>query len=53
MLCGLLVACATTTPSQEEQGAVAEMLENLEDECGETRVLALCDSEGCEFFLFP
>jgi hypothetical protein len=50
MLCGLLVACATTRPSQGEQGAVAEKLETLEGECGETSVLALCDSEGCELF---
>ncbi len=50
MLCGLLVACAATRPSQGEQRAFAEGLETLEDECGETRVLALCDSEGCEFF---
>lgn len=50
MLCGLLVACVTTPPSPGEQGAVAERLETLVDECGETRVLALCDSEGCELF---
>lgn len=50
MLCGLLAACATTKLPQEEQGAIAERLETLEDECGETRVLALCDSDGCELF---
>ncbi len=50
LLCCLLVACATTKPLQGEQEAVAARLETLEDECGETRVLALCDSEGCELF---
>lgn len=50
MLCSLMVACATTGPSQGERGTVAERLETLEDECVETRVLALCDSEGCELF---
>ncbi|MBN1210903.1 MAG: hypothetical protein JXB05_39005 [Myxococcaceae bacterium] len=50
MLCSLLVACAAARPSQEGQGAVAERLTILDDECGEARVLALCDSERCELF---
>lgn len=50
MLCGLLVACASTRPSQKEQGDVAEGLTTLEQECGETSVLALCGSEQCELF---
>jgi hypothetical protein len=53
MLCGLLFACATTRPSPGEQGAVAEGLKTPEEECGETRVLALCDSKGCELFWCP
>lgn len=50
MLCGLLAACSPTRPSQKEQGAVTEGLTTLEQECDETSVLALCDSEQCEFF---
>ncbi len=50
MLCGLLAACATTRLPQGAQGALTERLETLEDECGEARVLALCDLDGCELF---
>jgi hypothetical protein len=50
VLCGLLAACASTRPSQEEPGAPVVGLKDLEQECDETRVLALCDSTQCELF---
>lgn len=50
MLCSLLVACATTRPSQPGQGMVAEELKSLEQECGETSVLALRDLKHPEQF---
>jgi hypothetical protein len=48
-VCSLLVACASTAPSPEEE-AEGEDLSTLEAECEEKSVLALCDSKRCELF---
>lgn len=48
MLCGWMVACASTGPAQE--GTAAEDLSTLEEECDERSVLALCASGQCELF---
>ncbi|MFL5345957.1 MAG: YwqJ-related putative deaminase [Hyalangium sp.] len=48
MLCGWMVACASTGPAQE--GTAAEDLSTLEEECDERSVLALCSSGQCELF---